>query len=211
MESSVPCDGIVAQNVFDMPVINPYYCALMFERVLPDTVKPFKLARQNARLIGLVPLSAFENLSSGLALTAAPDDVKVDVRFETGPGGVALLSGQLAATIPFQCQRCLEPVSVEVSASVQVAVFDQEVDEDTLPEGYEPLKVDGEQVRLVELIEQELILAAPIIPTHEHCEWVAVPEPQETIEEPAEVEPQKESPFAGLSELLAKSKQPGKK
>lgn len=188
----------------------------MFERVLPDTVKPFKLARQNARLTGVVPLSAFENLSSGLVLSAAPEGVRVDVRFETGPGGVALLSGQLAATIPFQCQRCLEPVSVDVSANVQLAVFDQEIDEDTLPEGYEPIQVDGEQVRLVELIEQELILAAPIIPAHEQCEWVAVPEPQETIEEPAEVEPQKESPFAGLSELLAqsgspKSKQTGKK
>ena len=194
-----------------MPVISPYYCALMFERVLPETVKPFKLARQNARLTGVVPLSAFENLSSGLDLSIAHDDVKVDVRFESGPGGVALLSGQLVAKIPYQCQRCLEPVTVEVSANVRLAIFDQEVDENTLPEDYEPLQVEGEQVRLVELIEQELILVAPIVPTHESCESVAVPEPQEIVAEPAEAVPQAESPFAGLSELLAKGRQPGKK
>lgn len=209
------------QNVFDMPVISPYYCALMFERVLPETVKPFKLARQNARLVGFVPLNAFENITTGVEVSDTAPDVKVDVSFEMGPGGVALVSGQVSALIPFQCQRCLEPVTVDVSATVKLAVFEEEVDEDTLPESCEPIKIEGEQVRLVDLIEQELILAAPIVPVHEHCEWVAVPESQETIEEPAEVVPQKESPFAGLSELLAKSaasssdstngKPPGKK
>lgn len=209
------------QNVFDMPVISPYYCALMFERVLPETVKPFKLARQNARLVGLVPLKAFENIMTGVELSDSSADVKVDVSFETGPGGVALVSGQVSALIPYQCQRCLEPVTVEVSSAVQLAVFEEEIDEDALPEGCEPIKIEGEQVRLVDLLEQELILAAPIVPVHDQCEWVAIPEPQETIEEPAEETPQKESPFAGLSELLAKGaasasesakgKSPGKK
>lgn len=183
----------------------------MFERVLPDTVKPFKLARQNARLTGVVPLSAFENLPSGVDLSGSPEDVKVDVRFETGPGGVALVSGKIMATIPFHCQRCLEPVTVNVSANVKLAVFEQEIDEDSLPDGVEPVKVDAEQVRLVDLIEQELILAAPIVPVHEDCESIAVPEPEDMVEEPAEAAPQKESPFAGLSELLAKSSQPRKK
>lgn len=199
------------QNVFDMHGISPYYCALMFERVLPDTIKPFKLARQNARLVGVVPLRAFENLAVGVDNVDIASDVKVDINFETGPGGVALISGQLMASIPFQCQRCLEPVVIEVSASVQTAVFEQEVDEDALPEGFEPIQVEAEQVRLVDLIEQELILAAPIVPTHEHCELVAVPESQEVIEQPVVEEPQKESPFAGLSELLAKGNQPREK
>lgn len=187
-----------------MPVISPYYCALMFERVLPETVKPFKLARQNARLVGLVPLNAFENIAAGVEVSDTKADVKVDVGFEMGPGGVALVKGQVSALIPFQCQRCLETVNVDVSANVMLAVFEEEIDEDTLPEACEPIKIEGEQVRLVDLLEQELILAAPIVPAHEHCEWVAIPEPQDPIEEPAEVAPQKESPFAGLSELLAK-------
>jgi uncharacterized protein len=199
------------QNVFDMLVISPYDCALMFERVLPETVKPFKLARQNVRLVGLMPLNAFENIASGTDLSGDSAMVQVDVRFETGPGGVALISGRVSAHIPFQCQRCLDPVSVDVAADVLLAVYEEEVDEDALPEGCEPVKVEGEQVRLADLLEQELILALPIVPTHEHCEWVAVPEPLEIIEEPAEVLPQKESPFAGLSELLAKGKSPGNK
>ncbi len=199
------------QNVFDMLVISPYDCALMFERVLPETVKPFKLARQNVRLVGLMPLNAFENIVSGADLSGAPAMVQVDVRFETGPGGVALVSGRISAQIPFQCQRCLDPVNVDIGADVLLAVYEEEVDEDTLPEGCEPVKVEGEQVRLADLLEQELILALPIVPSHEHCEWVAVPEPLEIIEEPAEVLPQKESPFAGLSELLAKGKSPGNK
>lgn len=198
-------------NCFDMPLINPYYCALMFERVLPESVKPFKLARKNARLSGVVPLLAFENLASGMDASAAQAQVQVDVRFETGPGGVALLSGTLVASIPFLCQRCLETVSVTVNTSVQLAIFEQDIDEGALPEGYESIQVDAEQVRLVDLIEQEIILAAPLVPVHENCEWVAIPAQQEEIEEPTEVLPQKENPFAGLPELLAKSNQPRKK
>lgn len=188
-----------------MPVINPYYCALMFERVLPEIVKPFKLARQNARLVGFVPLSAFENLVLSVASSSDDHTVRVDVIFETGPGGVALMTGKLSATVPLQCQRCLEPVTLEMSSEIRLAIFEQEVDEGALPEGYEPLQAESEQVRLVDLIEQELILVAPLIPVHDTCEMIAMPDQEMMIEEPLEAEPQKESPFAGLSDLLAKN------
>lgn len=194
-----------------MLVINPYYCALMFERVLPETVKPFKLARQNARLVGVVPLSAFGNFASGAVLPTAEHVVRVELGFENGPGGVALMTGELAATIPFQCQRCLDPVVLDISADVRLAIFEQEIDEAVLPEGFEPMQAEDEQVRLVDLIEQELILAAPIVPVHETCDAVEMPVQEIEIEEPSEAEPQKESPFAGLSDLLAKSEQDRKK
>ncbi|CBL46909.1 Hypothetical protein HDN1F_33260 [gamma proteobacterium HdN1] len=215
-----------------MPVITPYYCALMFERVLPDTVKPYKLARQGAELNGLLPLSDFHNLVQGTLFEEiqAPADgaqeranvgpagiqsqdaaqhgvVKVQLRFENGANGVALVTGQLEATVAFQCQRCLEPVPTPLKAEVCIVVFDPEiVEEDDLPDGYEPMPISGEQAQLVELIEQELILAAPLVPRHDDCKLVVKASADSAQiakgEEQTASELSQTSPFAGLAAML---------
>jgi uncharacterized protein len=88
------------------------------------------------------------------------------------PGGEAVIGLELDAATVVQraCQRCLEPLRVAlhvnrclhfVRGEDEAARLDAEGDEDFL--ALQPA------LDLVELIEDELLLALPIVPRHDHC------------------------------------------
>lgn len=77
---------------------------------------------------------------------------------------------QAQAELVWECQRCLQPVTetVRISRSIrfakdeaEAAVLDAESDEDVL--------ALSRVFDLLELVEDELIMAQPIVPRHEVC------------------------------------------
>lgn len=78
-----------------------------------------------------------------------------------------------ATTLRMTCQRCLGPVDVEVSfdrafrfvaTEALAAVEDDESEEDVL--------VLSSSFNLVELVEDELLMAMPVVPKHTSCPTV---------------------------------------
>lgn len=74
------------------------------------------------------------------------------------------------AVLPFECQRCLQPVDMPVAVSRRIrfvadeaaaAELDAQSDDDVL--------AISRHFNLLELIEDELIMAEPILPRHETC------------------------------------------
>lgn len=103
---------------------------------------------------------------------------------------------QAQAVVQRECQRCLAPVDIAlevnrpirfVSDEETAAALDSELDEDVLV--LEP------SLDLRRLVEDELLLALPIVPRHEVC-----PEPLPLPEEDAD-EAAAENPFAALAAL----------
>jgi uncharacterized protein len=110
------------------------------------------------------------------------------------------------------CQRCLQPCATDVDESAQVIVVRDE-DEDA-PGGFEPFVGQPEHLSLAALIEEQVLLALPLVPTH------AAGDPQCRASFDAEVVPlvpsdadrpaakaaveEKQTPFANLRELLEK-------
>ncbi len=89
------------------------------------------------------------------------------------PGSAPLMWLRLEAQcgVVRTCQRCLEPVVLNlvvdhrlrfVKGEAAAAKLDAESDEDVL--ALEPT------INLLELLEDELLLALPVIPMHEGCE-----------------------------------------
>jgi uncharacterized protein len=74
--------------------------------------------------------------------------------------------GQIRATLEVVCQRCLEPMPVEVKSEVRLGIVRRESEAVALPPEYEPLQVDGERISLLSVVEDELILALPVAPLH---------------------------------------------
>ena len=78
---------------------------------------------------------------------------------------------QARAHLPMVCQRCLEPMSqaLEVDRHFRFVSNEQAAEaEDDLAE--EDLLVASTSYDALTLIEDELILALPLVPRHERCE-----------------------------------------
>jgi uncharacterized protein len=122
----------------------------------------------------------------------------VDVRVD----GVAMLP----------CQRCLAPCEADVDERAQVMVVRDE--DETVPGGYEPFVGVPEHLSLTALVEEQVLLALPLVPTHavddERCRSSGAEAgpagPSSSAKQPTAgaAAEEKQTPFANLRELLEK-------
>jgi DUF177 domain-containing protein len=100
--------------------------------------------------------------------------------------------------VTLECQRCLQPMTLPLHAARRIffvdgeeaaAALDAEVEDDVL--------ALAPALDLSELIEDELLLALPLVPRHAHC---PEPLPRAFIEENAGADPA-DNPFAALAAL----------
>ncbi|WP_171909780.1 YceD family protein [Aquisalimonas asiatica] len=125
----------------------------------------------------------------------------LDLRFEQDVGRRPVVNGSISATVSVICQRCLEPMALVLQPRVTVAMIRREDEADTLPEEYDPLLCPDGEVVLGEFVQDELILALPVIPRHENdvsCRPLTGDAPGGDGVAPEEV---KDNPFAVLSAL----------
>jgi uncharacterized protein len=117
-------------------------------------------------------------------------------------GGEAEIRLQLRARTALQltCQRCLQPMTVVldvrpslrfVHGEAQAEALDEDSDEDVL--ALTP------SLDLLPLVEDELILALPLVPRHEACPQ---PLPMSAGEDELAADEDGEHAFAGLASLL---------
>ncbi len=102
--------------------------------------------------------------------------------------------------LPLTCQRCLGPVDVPVAVDRSFRfVADEDVAAAQDEEAQEDVLALSRSFNLVELVEDELLMALPLAPRHDEC-----PEPVSMSAADAEFDgtPQaRENPFAVLGKL----------
>ena len=76
----------------------------------------------------------------------------------------------ISGAVELKCQRCLEPFRYELEESVNVVVADSDSLPATVPTGYEPFELEEGRLQPTELIEDELIVAIPLVPKHARVE-----------------------------------------
>ncbi|MFZ9494704.1 MAG: YceD family protein [Burkholderiaceae bacterium] len=163
----------------------------------------------NGVLAGRTLLATFERLQAEGEPPAGPTEmVEWQARAQWRPvrGGAPELWLHLAvkALVGRTCQRCLHPVALQVQAErdflfapseERAAAWDAERDDaDVL--------VLTSTLNLVELVEDELLLALPLVPRHEACPepWLQPPAAADAEPDPEE----KPNPFAVLAQLKGK-------
>ena len=160
-------------------------------------------AAEGARLEGRWPLADFRRIGESVA-TDAPLGEHDGVRWEVGGERVALRGGahetwlQLSADcdVWLQCQRCLGPVRVPLSVRRRIRFVDGEDAAAELDASSEDdVLASSRALDLRGLIEDELLLAMPLVPLHEVC-----PEPLSILVE-ADSAAEKPNPFAVLAAL----------
>lgn len=160
------------------------------------------LARRAAALQGEWPQAGMSRLLA--SQDALPADAAAPVvswraegelREVTGGAAEVWLRVQARTDVSLQCQRCLMPLRqpLEVDRAFRFVADEAEaerLDEDT----EDDVLVLTRSLDLAELVEDELILALPLVPRHDTC-----PQPLVGV---AEVEePARANPFAVLQSL----------
>ncbi len=175
----------------------------MKERFDPSALELLAFCRSGATLQGAWPQAGMARLADSLA---APGDADVawsaSGQWRPVIGGEAEVWLHLTAgtTVLLECQRCLQPMTQAlqvdrafrlVRGEAEAARLDEELEDDVLEL---PPRLD-----LHALVEDELILALPLVPRHESCPApLPLPAGAEVAEVTAAVPPH---PFAALAAL----------
>ncbi len=123
--------------------------------------------------------------------------LRVHARFALALGNLneLRLSGAITGELWQTCQRCLQPMAWEFSLHPEAVLLPAGGSSEGLDAGDEFLEVDEDgRLRPLDWIEEEVLLAWPLVPRHEHCEPAAA-----AIEfAPGEG---RDNPFAELEQL----------
>lgn len=132
---------------------------------LPRTVAARKLASRGQRLGGSVAQEALPRLAEAV-LECGPR-VAVELQFSAGEGGAPEIHGHVEAQVTLSCERCLQPVELTLAAEPALGLVRTDAEAGALPERLDPCVLQGEDLDLFELVEEELLLALPIVAMHE--------------------------------------------
>jgi uncharacterized protein len=165
----------------------------------PRRLDAAAFAAEAASLEGRWPLAGFERLTDGVPQAG---EVSWSARGQLRPvaGGEAEVWLHVAARahVRCDCQRCLQPVLLNLDAVRALRFVADEATAEALDaESEDDVLALPRSLDLHELIEDELLLALPLVPMHGHC-------PQPLPMSAGEIEPdgeQSSKPFAGLAGL----------
>jgi uncharacterized protein len=165
---------------------------------LPEVLDAWRMVAARREFEGRVALSALARLRDTLA--GAGGEVVFALGFDRDALQVPYLELTIDAELPLQCQRTLQRFVFPVRTVQRLGLIREEADEAGLPPGYEPLLVpeDG-MLRPLDLVEDELILAIPVVPVKPGSEAVELDWPVSAEEEV------RANPFAGLAALKKQS------
>lgn len=110
---------------------------------------------------GKVPVKQLERLVGLLATSEG--EVAYKVEFGSDEFDIACADLLVEAGLAMVCQRTMQVFVQPVRVEQRLGLIKRESDEAALPEGYEALLVSDGQLRLKDVIEDELILALPLV------------------------------------------------
>jgi uncharacterized protein len=150
-----------------------------------------------ARLEGIWPLAALDRRGAGAADVG---DVVWSAHFESrarpGVGSQPHLHLVAHASVARECQRCLQPMVVDLEVERDfLFVADEQTAGELDADSEDDVLVLSHRFDLRALVEDELLLALPLVPRHQRC-----PVPLAATQAPAD-EPAARHPFAALEAL----------
>ncbi len=179
-------------------------------RFQPHRLDLRAFAQAGEPLSGQLPLADLERLAAEAVAPGAPVHWSAQAEYRQ-PGvltGVARADAPVLwlhltaqAAVPLTCQRCLGPVDTPLAVDRWFRfVADEATAEAEDEDSEEDVLVLSAAFDLMELVEDELIMALPLVPLHDTCP-VAVPTRAGEADVPVADKP---NPFAALAQLKKK-------
>ena len=168
-----------------------------------ESIDPYALATQGRLIEGKVALADLKRVLP--LLRSSNGEVVFSLNFDIDEMGMPRIRGKVQATLSLQCQRCMEDMEFPVLSRVRLGIVPSREAAKQIPDNYDPL-VSDDETSIVSIIEDELILALPIVAMHkiEDCpqgDTFIVKHDGQAGDRPTDVGTGKESPFSVLAKL----------
>ena len=168
-------------------------------------------AQEGAPLIETTLLQNMERLAQEAQALEPDSTVNWEARAELRPGANAeddvWLHLEAKTSVPLTCQRCMGTVATPLQVDQWyrfVATEDIAMAEDD--ESDEDLLVMEPQFDLLAVLEDELLMALPLVPMHDECPVAPVLQAgEDALAREAGVKEEKPNPFAVLAQLKKKN------
>ena len=173
--------------------------------IMPVTISLNKWEDAGFEWVGEIAPNSFERLTSTLTTEHEQANIVLEATLYRR-NNVLHLAFTLTGEVWLTCQRCLQPIAVDLSDKYDIALLDNEsqirlINEEQDYLLLEEIVTEQSPERLLpfkKLIEDEILLKTPMAPKHDDCEMSVeqfgeIPEEEET-----------ENPFAALAALKGK-------
>lgn len=172
---------------------------------LPNRVDPRRLAATGGAVEGELALSELRRLGEHLGPeeTVGQGRVSVALAFDEDSERRVRVTGRIQASLTLQCQRCLGSAPWRIDQPLRLVVVADEDAAAEVPRDCDPVVATAEGLDPAALVEDELILALPLVARCERPECVG---------RTAEAESGKrreDNPFAALAALRERGRNDG--
>ena len=162
---------------------------------IPDKITASKAVARHERFAEEMPLAGFVRLQGLLASEAGV--IAAEIEAGRDESDHPHLQGRLQGELQLICHRCLKAFGWKLDAPLAIRLVNTEAEEAQALHESDPYLVLDDRLPLREIVEDELLLALPMMPRCKSCENAAPPVP---AKEPGK-ETRKENPFAALKRI----------
>ncbi len=164
---------------------------------LPEVVDAWRMVARGERLSGTYLVSAMPRLVD--SLESDRGSVDVTFRFDRTRLRTPCLEIEIRGTVVLECRRTQQPFEYELDLQSLLALVRDENEAESVEGELEPCVVSEQGLRLRDVVEDEMILALPIMPLSPAAMNDDEPLPYGVEETPEAV--REVSPFAVLKKL----------
>lgn len=141
---------------------------------LPARFKAAEAVARRQQLDGVLAIATLPRLAE--ALSGPADLLRVTAAFGPHPRSVGRAKGRITGLLPLTCQRSLQVFDWPLDVAFDWIMVRDEAEEERLLADADPVMLEDEQLKLHEAVEDEVLLALPLIPLAPDAPMPAVPE-----------------------------------
>lgn len=131
---------------------------------LPQYIDLIECVEQQRSIDAVISSESLKRLSD--LLEESTKQIAVKLAFGKDEQKRSIINCHIEAILYVQCQRCGQTMSLPLSLDSTLCLVKSDEQAKRLPAGYEPLMADDVQIVPLDIIEEELLLAIPMVPRH---------------------------------------------
>ena len=168
-------------------------------QTLPVHLNFAQKAKIGFEIQGKLPIKQFKRLNE--ALLSDEGDIEVELKFDRA-GPVPFILGHIKTELQLRCQRCMQAMSHSVDVDFKLGLVQNEAQMEKLEDEFEPYLLESDNNHLPDMLEEELLLALPLVAVHEFDCSDYLQKQELEQQDKVEKTEEKENPFSVLKDLL---------